>query len=95
MLEPGIGIGREIGVVAEDILCALVFFQLHQEALLADVDVERIVDLPAVEIRSSTDKSRKAETFPGRRRFGCIPRRRNGTVSWQLSVSEFQEKASS
>ena len=50
MLQPRIGVGREIGVVAEDILRALVFFQLHQKALLADVDVERIVDLAAIQI---------------------------------------------
>src|ERR1700737_2192592 len=44
------GVGGEICVLAKDVFRALIFIQLHQEALLANLDVERIVDLCAVEV---------------------------------------------
>src|SRR6266699_4092702 len=42
MLEPAIGVRREIGVLAENLLRAHVLLQLGQKTLSADVDVERI-----------------------------------------------------
>src|ERR1035438_322227 len=52
MLEPRVGKRGEIRVVAENILCAFILFQLNEEAVLADVDVERIVNLAAMEVSS-------------------------------------------
>jgi len=43
VFEPGIGVRGKIWIVAEDILGALVFFELNEKTLFADIDMERIV----------------------------------------------------
>jgi hypothetical protein len=50
VFHPAIGIGREIGVIAEDMLRANISFQLHQEALLADEHTQWIERLHLVEL---------------------------------------------
>ena len=50
VLEPRIRVRREVGVITEDVLGALVFFDLYQEALLAHIHVERVVDFAPVQI---------------------------------------------
>src|ERR1700719_4673319 len=44
------GVGGEICILAKDVFRALIFIQLHQETLLTDLDMERIIDLCAVEV---------------------------------------------
>jgi hypothetical protein len=48
--EPGVGVRRKIRVVAEDILGALVLFQLDQKTLIANVNVQRVVDLAPIQV---------------------------------------------
>jgi hypothetical protein len=52
VLQPGIGIGRKIGVVGEDIFGLLVLFELNEEAFLARVHVKGIVDFTVLKIGS-------------------------------------------
>ena len=47
--HPGVGVRREVGVVAEDVLACHVRRQLHQEAGGADPHVERVEHLAHVE----------------------------------------------
>ena len=61
VLKPRIRIGREIRVVAENLFCALVLIELHQEAALANINVQRIIHLGPVKVR--------------RRRIGLTKRR--------------------
>ena len=42
MIEPKLGIGREIEIVIEDILGARQLRELHQETIVADIDMQRI-----------------------------------------------------
>src|SRR5947207_3133852 len=51
VLDPTRGVGREIGVLAEDVVGADVLLQLHQEALVANERVQWIVRLHLVELR--------------------------------------------
>jgi hypothetical protein len=48
--EPGVGVGGEVGVVPEDVFRAHVLLELYEEALPADVGVQRIEGLAGVEI---------------------------------------------
>src|SRR6185437_17140784 len=69
VVEPGIRIGRKICVIAKNILRALVLLQLHQEALAANVDVQRIIHFTAVQIRErwvSFAKRRQPKINEGR-----------------------------
>ena len=42
MAQPALGVGGEVGVVGEDRLRLLLLGELHQEALAAEVDAERV-----------------------------------------------------
>ena len=46
--KPAVGVGREVGVLGEDVLRLDVLFDLHEEATLADPDVERVERLRLV-----------------------------------------------
>src|SRR4051795_2304626 len=48
--QPAIRIGGKVGVVGEDRLRALLLGELHQQALAADVDAERIERLRAAQV---------------------------------------------
>ena len=48
--HPGVGVGREVGVLGEDRLRGHVPLQLHQPALLADVGPQRVERLHLVEL---------------------------------------------
>src|SRR5437762_14127181 len=50
MLEPAVGVRREIRVLAENLLRAHVLFQLGQKTAFADVDVERIERLHLIRL---------------------------------------------
>src|SRR6267154_4301636 len=50
MLEPAVGVRREIGVLAENLLRAHVLLQLGQKTAFADVDVERIERLHLIRL---------------------------------------------
>ena len=66
VLDPAIGVGREIGVFGEDLLGRDVLLELSQEASVADVDVQRIERLGAIQLARSSRSSRRAVTSPGR-----------------------------
>ena len=48
--DPTVGIRREVRVVGEDVGRGDVLLQLHEQALLADVDVERVEGLHLVQV---------------------------------------------
>ena len=48
VLEPARGVGREVGVVGEDLLGGLELLELHEEALPADERAQRVERLHAV-----------------------------------------------
>ena len=50
VLDPGVGEGREVRVLAEDLVGRHVLGQLDQEAVAADPDVERVEGLHLVEL---------------------------------------------
>ena len=50
VIQPAIGVGREVRVVAEDFLTAHILLQLHEETLVADVDDERVKRLHRVQL---------------------------------------------
>src|SRR5882762_7608024 len=50
VLQPGIGIGREIKIIAENVFGAFEFLQLHKEAFFADKDVKRIEHFSAIDL---------------------------------------------
>ena len=50
LADPAFGVGREVRVVGEDVGRGDVLLELHQQALLADVDVERVEGLHAVQV---------------------------------------------
>ena len=50
VLHPAVGERREVGVLGEDVLGADVLLQLHEPALPADVDVERVERLHRVDL---------------------------------------------
>ncbi len=49
VLDPAVGVGREIGVIGEDLACLQVGRQLDEQADIAHADVERIEPLHRVE----------------------------------------------
>ena len=49
MRDPGVGVGREVGVVGEDVLPRHVRGQLHEQARLADQHVQRVEDLRVIQ----------------------------------------------
>ena len=53
VLDPAVGIGGEVGVLAEDLLRSYELLQLHQEAVLAHVRVQRVEGLHLVELRGA------------------------------------------
>ena len=82
MLDPAGRVGREVGVLGEDLLRRDELLQLHQEALVADVGVQRIERLHLVQLLGRDVRlaqRRHAEIDEGRgerrRRSG------NGTVA--------------
>ncbi|GAA1988167.1 hypothetical protein GCM10009718_27160 [Isoptericola halotolerans] len=52
VLHPGVGVGREVGVVVEDLLGRHVGRQLDQQAALAHQHVQRVEGLRSVHLRS-------------------------------------------
>ena len=50
VLDPGIGVGREVGVVTEDLPGRREHRQLHQQAFLTDADVEGVEPLALVQL---------------------------------------------
>ena len=68
--DPRVGVRREVGVVAEDVLGRDVGRQLHQQAGRADAHVQRVERLALVELGPRGRSSRTAATSPGRRRCG-------------------------
>jgi hypothetical protein len=51
MFQPAIRIGRKIGISGmENVLCLFELFQLNQQAVFADINVQRIVRLHPVEV---------------------------------------------
>src|SRR5258705_12468665 len=52
VLQPGIGIGREIKIIAENVFGAFEFLELHKEAFFADEDVKRIEHFSAIDLGS-------------------------------------------
>ena len=63
----------------------LVFFQLHEPALFAHVNVQRIVSLAAVQLLPK-DRFRTAETCPGQQTSGAGLHRKNGRMALRCSV---------
>ena len=80
VLHPAVGERREVGVLGEDVLGADVLLQLHEPALAADVDVERVERLHRVDLVGPAGSSRRAATCRGRRRCPAAARRRTGMM---------------
>ena len=72
--QPAVGVGREVGVVGEDLLRRHVLLELHQEAALADAGVQRVEALACwLSCVRREVRVRRAATCRGRRR--CAERR--------------------
>ena len=85
-------IGRKISVVAKNILRTLVFLQLHQQALLANIDMKRIVSLATVQIgsrRISLAKWRHPQIDKRPLQTAAA----KAASSWLSPSAEFQRKA--
>ena len=68
VLQPGIRVGRKIRVIDKNIFGLLEFFELHEEAFLAGVHFEWIVDFAILKIgscRVGLAKGRHAEINKG------------------------------
>ena len=81
--EPRIGIGREIGVLAEDRLGSHVVGKLREQAGLADLDAQRVERLHLVELvrpQEALAQRRHAEVDDSRR-SGLAQNRQACTVS--------------
>ena len=89
--DPGVGVRREVGVLGEDVLRRHELLELHQQAVLADLRVERIERLHRVgavgrhvalaqrrhaEVDERVAQRRRAEAAAGRRRRAGDARRR-------------------
>ena len=79
--EHRVGEGREIGVVVEDFPRADVLFELDQEALLADADVQRIERLHLVQLVPGGHGAGTRATSRDRRRYGATARGRTGRAA--------------
>ena len=80
VLEPGVGVGGEVGVLGEDLLGGDVLLELHQEALVADVDVQRVERLHRGRAARRSGSSRTAATCRGRRTCARAAPRRSGSA---------------
>ena len=70
VLDPGVGEGREVRVLAEDLVGRHVLRQLDQQAAVADPDVERVERLHVVELGGRQEplaQGRRAEVHERRR----------------------------
>ena len=59
VLQPGVGERREVGVVAEDVLGAFELVELHQQAAIADVDVQRVERFLLVQVFGANERVRQ------------------------------------
>ena len=55
VLQPAVGVRREVGVLGKDLGRADVLFELNEEASLADEDMERVERLHAIELVGSQE----------------------------------------
>ena len=84
MLHPAVRVGREVGVLAEDLLAVHVAGQLDEQARAADPHVERIERLHPLDVLGATNDSHR----------GCGPRSTNVSSSgvaqkrqvWRLTL---------
>ena len=59
VLQPGVGERREVGVVAEDVLGALELVELHEQAAITDVDVQRVERFLLVQVFGANERVRQ------------------------------------
>ena len=82
MAEPAVGVGREVGIVGEDVGGRDVLLQLDEQALLTDVDMERIEGLHVVQVAFVEERLAQRRHPEVDERAAQVGVRRSGSSPW-------------